>query len=68
MPESGPAGSALAEGLYWYAEKLMWGYEGVEKNHDEAFKLYRQAAELGFSDAAIRASHPIRDMRFVILV
>src|SRR4051794_23916541 len=47
-------GSALAEGLYWYAEKLMWGYEGVEKNPEEAFKLYRRAATLGFSDAAIR--------------
>jgi TPR repeat protein len=47
-------GSALAEGLYWYAEKLMWGYEGVEKNYSEAFKLFRQAADLGFSDAHLR--------------
>ena len=25
-------GTALAEGFYWYAEKLMWGYEGTTKN------------------------------------
>jgi TPR repeat protein len=47
-------GSALAEGLYWYAEKLLWGYEGVEKDYNEAFKLFRQAADLGFSDAHLR--------------
>jgi hypothetical protein len=47
-------GSALAEGLYWYAEKLMWGYEGVEKNYSEALNLFRQAADLGFSDAHLR--------------
>ena len=47
-------GSALAEGLFWMAEKLMWGYEGVEKDPIEAFRLYRQAANLGFSDAYIR--------------
>jgi len=47
-------GTALAEGLYWYAEKLLWGYEGVEKDHKEAFKLFRQAADLGFSDAHLR--------------
>jgi TPR repeat protein len=46
--------TALAEGLYWYAEKLLWGYEGVEKDHTEAFKLFRQAADLGFSDAHLR--------------
>lgn len=47
-------GSALAEGLYWYADKLIWGYEGIEKKSQEAFKLCRRAAKLGFSDAAIR--------------
>ena len=46
--------TALAEGLYWYAEKLLWGYEGVEKDYKEAFKLFRQAADLGFSDAHLR--------------
>jgi TPR repeat protein len=46
--------TALAEGLYWYAEKFLWGYEGVEKNYDEAFKLFRQAADLGLSDARLR--------------
>jgi TPR repeat protein len=47
-------GTALAEGFYWYAEKLMWGYEGTTKNPAEALRLYRQAAALGFSDAQIR--------------
>src|SRR3984893_3727080 len=47
-------GTALAEGLYWYAEKLLWGYEGVEKDYNEAFKLFQQAADLGFSDANLR--------------
>ena len=48
------SGAALAEGFYWYAEKLMWGYEGIEKNPQEALRVYRQAADLGFSDAFIR--------------
>ena len=47
-------GSALAEGLFWMAEKLTWGYEGVEKDHSQAFRFYRQAADLGLSDAHIR--------------
>jgi TPR repeat protein len=47
-------GTALAEGFYWYAEKLMWGYEGTTKNPAEALRLYRQSAALGFSDAHIR--------------
>jgi TPR repeat protein len=47
-------GSALAEGLYWMAEKLAWSYEDVAPNLAEAFKLFRQAADLGFSDAHIR--------------
>jgi len=34
-------GNALAQGLYWYAEKLLWGHEGVEKDYNEAFKLFR---------------------------
>ena len=47
-------GSALAEGFYWYGEKLMWGYEDIEPDAAEALKFFRQAAELGFSDAYIR--------------
>src|SRR3954471_15745329 len=54
MTGVGDDGSALGEGLYWMAEKLTWGYEGVEKDHPEALRLYRQAADLGFSDAYIR--------------
>ena len=51
---SGGVGSALAEGLFWYAEKLHYGYEGVEKNFEEALSLYRQAAELGYPRAFLR--------------
>ena len=47
-------GSALGEALYWMAEKLTWGYEDVEPDPAEAFKLFRQSADLGFSDALIR--------------
>src|SRR5687768_13536529 len=54
MSANSPNGTALGEALFWYGEKLMWGYEGVEKNPGEAFKLYGQAAALGFTDAAIR--------------
>jgi TPR repeat protein len=36
------------------AEKLAWGYDDVEPNLGEAFKLFKQAADLGFSDARIR--------------
>ena len=46
--------SELGEGFYWMAEKLAWGYEGVERNFPEALKLFRQAADLGVSDAWIR--------------
>lgn len=49
-----PDSSVLGEGLYWYAEKLMWGYEGIEINHSEALRMFRQAAELGCTDAYIR--------------
>jgi TPR repeat protein len=45
---------ALAEGFYRHAEKLMWGDEDTAKNLDEALRLYRQAADLGFADAYIR--------------
>jgi len=47
-------GTALAEGLYWMAERFMWGDEDTPKDPVEALKLYRQAADLGFSDAHIR--------------
>jgi TPR repeat protein len=46
--------SALAEGFYWMAEKFAWGYEDTEPDLVEAYKLFRQAGELGFSDALIR--------------
>ena len=47
-------GLALGEALYWMAEKLTWGYEDVEPDPAEALKLFRQSADLGFSDALIR--------------
>jgi TPR repeat protein len=47
-------GLALGEALYWMAEKLAWGYEDVEPDPAEALKLFRQSADLGFSDALIR--------------
>ena len=47
-------GLALAEGFYWMAEKLMWGYGDIPKNPEQALRLYRQAADLGWSDAYIR--------------
>ena len=47
-------GFALGEALYWMAEKLTWGYEDVEPDLPEALKLFRQSADLGFSDALIR--------------
>src|SRR5215212_7955840 len=50
----GDQGKALAEGLYWMAEKLMWGYEDTDINPVEAFRIYKRAADLGFSDALIR--------------
>jgi TPR repeat protein len=45
---------ALGEAFYWIAEKLTWGYEDVEPDAVEALKLFRQSAQLGFSDALIR--------------
>jgi TPR repeat protein len=36
------------------AEKLTWGHEDVEPDPAEALKLFRQSADLGFSDALIR--------------
>jgi TPR repeat protein len=36
------------------AEKLTWGHEDVEPDLVEALKLFRQSADLGFSDALIR--------------
>jgi TPR repeat protein len=47
-------GVVLGEALYWMAEKLTWGYEDVEPDPAEAVKLFRQSADLGFSDALIR--------------
>jgi TPR repeat protein len=51
---SNKEGSVLGEALYWMAEKLTWGYEDVEPHPVEALKLFRQSADLGFSDALIR--------------
>jgi len=47
-------GMALAEGFYWMAERFMWGSEDTPTDPVEALKLYKQAAELGVSDAHIR--------------
>jgi TPR repeat protein len=51
---SNKEGSVLGEALFWMAEKLTWGYEDVEPDPVEALKLFRQSADLGFSDALIR--------------
>jgi hypothetical protein len=51
---SNKEGSVLGEALYWMAEKLTRGYEDVEPDPVEALKLFRQSADLGFSDALIR--------------
>src|SRR3954471_9686200 len=32
----------------------MWGYEDTTRNPEEALRFYRQAADLGLSDAHIR--------------
>jgi TPR repeat protein len=47
-------GNALADGIYWMAEKLAWAHDDVRPDPREAMQLYRQSAELGFSDAHIR--------------
>ena len=51
---SNKEGLVLGEALYWMAEKLTWGYEDVEPDPVEALKLFKQSADLGFSDALIR--------------
>jgi TPR repeat protein len=48
------ASQALAEGFFWMAEKLRYGYENVAVDSTEALKLYRQAAALGFPRAYLR--------------
>jgi TPR repeat protein len=53
VAESGQ-GLPRGEALYWMAEKLAWGYDDVQQNYVEALKLFRQAADLGFTDAYIR--------------
>src|SRR5215207_2000642 len=50
----GDQGKALAEGLYWMAEKLMWGYEDTDINPVEAFRVYKRAADLGFFRSTAR--------------
>ena len=37
-------------------EKFCWGYEDQTPNQEEAFRLYKQAADLGVSDAWIRVA------------
>lgn len=46
--------SALAEGFFWYAEKLRFGYEETESDPEKALGLYKQAANLGFGRAHLR--------------
>src|SRR4051812_28018921 len=46
--------NALAEGLFWMAEKLRYGYEDVEVNPAQALRLYQQVADLGFGRAHLR--------------
>jgi TPR repeat protein len=47
-------GSALAEGFFWMGEKLRYGYEDMPVDPEQALKLYRQAADLGYARAFIR--------------
>jgi TPR repeat protein len=53
LDATGP-GLPLGEALYWMAEKLAWGFEDVAPDRAEGLRLFRQAADLGFSDALIR--------------
>ena len=47
-------GTALAEGFFWMAEELRYGYETTAPDPQRALKLYRQSAELGFPRAYLR--------------
>jgi TPR repeat protein len=47
-------GTALAEGFFWMAEELRYGYETTAPDPQRALKLYRQSAELGFPRACLR--------------
>jgi hypothetical protein len=47
-------GNALAEGFFWMGEKLMYGYEDTAIDPEQALKLYRQAADLGYTRAFVR--------------
>jgi TPR repeat protein len=46
--------NALAEGLFWMAEKLRFGFEDTIPDPQEALKLYKQAADLNFPRANLR--------------
>jgi TPR repeat protein len=46
--------SALADGLFWYAEKLRFGYEDIQPNQAEALRIYKQAASLSHGKANLR--------------
>ncbi len=46
--------SALAEGFFWYAEKLRFGYEDIAIDPEKALSLYKQAANLGYGLAYLR--------------
>ena len=48
------AGLALADGLFWYAEKLRFGYDDLHPNPAEALRIYKQAASLSHGKANLR--------------
>lgn len=44
----------LSESLYWHGEDYYVGYGNNVQDYYEAFKLFKQAAKLGWNDAYIR--------------
>jgi TPR repeat protein len=46
--------SALADGLFWYAEKLRFGFEDIQPNQAESQRIYKQAALLAHGKANLR--------------
>ena len=53
MPKA-ERGAALSEDLFWFAEKMRHGYEGVAPNPEAALNLYKAAAASGFPRAYLR--------------
>jgi TPR repeat protein len=47
-------GAALSKDLFWFAEKMRHGYEGVAPNPEAALNLYKAAAASGFPRAYLR--------------